>query len=162
MSNKLVIAVLGHPHSGKSTTWNDLFEARVKTGRHLHRLYLSEAEWVEVFLVSGSPQERNKDIADIIGEQTANLVLCSLQYREDVIQTIDYFLNMGYAMYVQWLNPGYNDGSVTSDSLKIVSYLLDHHATISIRNAKENTTLRVQELREHIYGWAWGHKLIQT
>jgi GTPase Era involved in 16S rRNA processing len=34
----LVVAVLGHRNTGKSTTWNTLFGATVKTGKHERRL----------------------------------------------------------------------------------------------------------------------------
>src|SRR4051812_18067671 len=104
MKDKLVVAVLGHRNSGKSTTWNTLFGHTVRTGNKIRRLFLTESEWVDAFLVSGSPEERHTYVGEIIGEQSPSLVLCSMQYRADVTQTIDYFLENEYALFVQWLN----------------------------------------------------------
>ena len=56
--DKLLVSVIGKRNSGKSSTWNSLFGRTVKTGTKLKRLYLNETEYVNVFLVSGSPEER--------------------------------------------------------------------------------------------------------
>ena len=53
--DKLLVSVIGKRNSGKSSTWNSLFNRTVKTGIKLKRLYLNETEYVNVFLVSGSP-----------------------------------------------------------------------------------------------------------
>lgn len=58
MRNNLLVGVLGHRNSGKSRTWNVLFGSTVKTGTLMRHLFLTETEYVEVFLVSGSPEER--------------------------------------------------------------------------------------------------------
>ena len=55
---KLLIAVLGNRNSGKSHTWNTLFGSTVRTGKEERRLYFNDCEYVNVFLVSGSPEER--------------------------------------------------------------------------------------------------------
>lgn len=60
MSNRLFVAVLGNQHSGKSTTWNELFGKKVSTGNRPRILKLSRSECVEVFLISGSNEERGK------------------------------------------------------------------------------------------------------
>jgi len=58
MKNNLVIVIMGNRKSGKSTTWNTLFGRQVRTGKK--KLYLTNYDYVEVFLVSGSPEEREK------------------------------------------------------------------------------------------------------
>lgn len=71
--DNLVISVIGHRNSGKSTTWYELFERTVSTGTELKKLYLTTTEYVEVFLVSGSPEERQTYVGDIIGSQRPEL-----------------------------------------------------------------------------------------
>ena len=58
MNNKLAITVLGNPNSGKTETWKILFDKDVRTGSHIRRLYLNTEEYLDVFLVSGSAEER--------------------------------------------------------------------------------------------------------
>ena len=105
----LVITIIGHRNSGKSTTWNDLFGRTVRTGPGLRKLFLNSKEFVEVFLVSGSPEERDLYVGDIVGNLKPRIILCSMQYRQDVIITIDFFLKNDYAIYCQWFNPGFSD-----------------------------------------------------
>ena len=162
MASKLVVATLGRRNSGKSTTWNTLFGTTVRTGSKVRRLFLSEDQCVEVFLVSGSPEERFTYVGDIIGTLSPSLVLCSMQYRADVTQTIDYFLSNGYALFVHWLNPGYSETGPASDTLGLMNYLLDRGATVCIRDGTIDPNPRVQELREYIHGWAWGRGLLSS
>ena len=162
MKDKIVVAVLGNRKSGKSRTWNTLFGHTVRTGNRIRRLFLSESEWVDVFLVSGSPEERHTYVGDIIGKQSPSIVLCSMQYRVDVVETIDYFLQHGYAIYAQWLNPGYSDATMQADSLGPLPYLLNRAAVVSIRDGQVDPEPRVYELRDFIYGWARSRSLIQT
>jgi len=160
--DKLLIAVLGHSNSGKSTTWNQLFGRTVKTGIYEHDLYLNSTEYVKVFLVSGSPEERQKYVGELITVNEPRIVLCSMQYREDVRQTIDYFVEREYQIYCQWLNPGYHDPNEYPqfDNLGVFNYLQGLSATVGIRNGKINASSRVQEIREFIYGWATYKNLI--
>ncbi|MEQ1558552.1 MAG: hypothetical protein ABL933_06355 [Methyloglobulus sp.] len=159
--DKLLIAVLGHRDSGKTTTWTSLFERTVKTGKYLRRLYLNEKEYVIVFLISGSPEEREKEVEELITVENPAIVLCSTQYRADVMDTYDYFINNGYSIFVHWLNPGYNDSNLEYfDGLGLVPRLLGNGATLSIRSGKEDPEFRVQELKECIYGWAKYRDLI--
>lgn len=152
--DKLLISVLGHSDSGKTTTWSNLFGATVKTGTKIRRLYLSQTEYVEVFLISGSPQERDMKIEDII-EEDARIVLCSTQYVKDVTDTFDYFFDRNFYVYVQWLNPSYHgSGEVYFDSLGLLSRLAYKGATVCIRNGKQPAESRVNEIKEYLYGWA--------
>jgi hypothetical protein len=162
MNDRIVVSVLGNRNSGKSTTWNTLFGGTVRTGVHIRRLYFNATEYIEVFLVSGSPEERGLYVGDIIGEQAPRIILCSMQYYADVTETIDYFLEHGYSLYTQWLNPGYSDSGRQSDSLSLVPYLLDRGAVLSIRDGTIVPEPRVQELSDLLYGWAHTRGLILT
>src|SRR5258706_10298933 len=98
--DNLVVAVMGHRNSGKSTTWYELFGRTVRTGTELKKLYLTNTEYIEVFLVSGSPEERETYVGDIIGTLRPRIVLCSMQYRRDVTTTIDFFFRNKYSEFV--------------------------------------------------------------
>ncbi len=161
---KLLISVIGNSNSGKSRTWNTLFNRTVKTGTGLRRLYLNKSEYVIVFLVSGSPEERETYVGDIITQNNPSIVLCSMQYREDVKKTIEYFIKHDYKIYCHWLNPGFHDpnGQSQFDTIGIFNYILGLGSIVGIKNAKTNINERVQEIKEYIYGWAKYHNLILT
>lgn len=164
MKNNLLIGLLGHRNSGKSTTWYELFEERVRTGIHIRKLYLTPTQYVEVFLVSGSAEERDMYVADIIGQQKPRIVLCSMQYISEVSETIDFFVENDYFLYIQWLNPGFEDQNeiAHSDYLGIANRLLALGSTLSIRNAKHDSAMRVQEITDYLYGWAASRGLLLT
>ena len=157
---KLLVCIMGNRNSGKSYTWNALFNEIVRTGRTERKLYFNACEYVNVFLVSGSPEERNEYIGDLITVNSPRIVLCSAQYSEGVKDTFNYFLENGYSIYVHWLNPGYKDENIQFyDNLGIISWLLSKRSTVSIRNGKKYRK-RVREIRDYIYGWASSRKLI--
>lgn len=160
----LAVSVLGNRNSGKSTTWNNLFGRTVRTGTEIRRLYLREREYVEVFLVSGSPEERETYVGKIIGELRPRIVLCSMQYRSDVTQTIQFFSDNNYLIFCHWLNPGYSDPNemATPDDLELMKYLLSLDSVVGIRNGKSEIASRVNEIRDFIYGWASSRNLIIT
>ena len=85
-----------------------------------------------------------------------------MQYHPNVMRTIDFFADKGYALFVHWLNPGYEDGSAVNDKLKLMPYLLKRKAFIAVRNGKSNPAKRVRELNDIIYGWAKTRNLILT
>lgn len=153
MADRLFVGVLGHRDSGKSTTWNTLFGATVKTGRYPRPLPLYGGECVEVFLISGSPEERQLYAGDILAKQNCRIVLCSMQYVETVRKTLDYAVKE-FDLFVQWLNPGQHDTGENYDRLGLVSWLLGHNATVAIRNGQTPPEPRTEELRQYIYGWA--------
>jgi hypothetical protein len=162
LRDKIVVSVLGNRKSGKSTTWNTLFGQTVRTSHLIRRLHLTESASVEVFLVSGSPEERRTYVGQIIGDQSPRIVLCSMQYRVEVSETIDYFVQHEYSIYTQWLSPGFSDVTKQPDSLALIPYLLDRGAVVSMRDGRVNPQPRVQELKDFIYGWARSRGLLQT
>lgn len=160
MDSRLLIGVLGNRDSGKSHTWNRLFGATVRTGRNTRHLQLRPGECVEVFLVSGSFEERGVYAGDVLESQDCRIVLCSLQYTEEVRATLRYLVNQDFQLYVQWLNPGYHDREQMCDRLEIVNSILLEASTISIRDGQADASGRVQEIREFVYGWAKYRDLI--
>jgi hypothetical protein len=154
MAERLFVGVLGNQDAGKSTTWNTLFGATVRTGRYARTLTLNGGECVEVFLISGSPEERDKYAGDMLKDQNCRIILCSLQYIETVRRTLDFVVEEGFDFFVQWLNPGCKDPGESWDKLGLVPWLLGHRATVSIRDGNVAPSPRVEEIREFIHGWA--------
>src|SRR5690606_159231 len=108
--------------------------------------------------------ERETYVGDIVGDQRPRIILCSMQYRQDVTTTIDFFLENNYSLYCQWINPGYSDPQDIQmfDRLGILNYLVANNSTITIQDGKKGLNGRVQLIREFIYGWAKYRNLIQT
>lgn len=154
MTDRLVIGVLGNRNSGKSLTWNTLFGKTVKTGKSERQLWLSQTEWINVFLVSGSPEERETYVGDIINDASPHIVLCSMQYRADVTQTIDYFAKHNYSFIIHWLNPGFSDPIKIEDSIQLIPYILNRNSLVGIRDGKADPAQRVDEIKEFLRGWA--------
>jgi len=160
MADKLVVAILGHKNAGKSSTWYELFGEAVRTGQSTRTLYLTKSHYIEeVFLVNGSPEERDESIVQIIGDQQPKVVLCSTQYVGEN-ETLQYFIANGYDLYVQWLNPGYKDQEEYEDELDFVDYLLNAGATLAQRDGTLPLDDRVKEIRQYIFGWASARNLI--
>ncbi|MCK4663518.1 MAG: hypothetical protein KAT68_11675 [Bacteroidales bacterium] len=164
MEKKLLIGTLGVLHSGKTHTWNTLFKRVVKTGKNMRKLFLTDDEYVEVFLVSGSPGERHMYVGDIITAEKPEIILCSLQYTKEVIDTINYFIDNNYFLYIHWLNPGYTEQIEPPlfYTLGVINTLLSNDSLIGVRNAKTDVEGRVQEIRDFIYGWAKSRGLLLT
>jgi hypothetical protein len=161
MAERLFVGVLGNRNSGKSSTWNSLFGRTVRRGQYSRHLELRPGEQVEVFLVSGSFEEREEYAGHILKNQDARIVLCSIQYIEEVSQTIQYITEEGFDILIQWLNPGHRDASEYYDRLGIEEQLLWRRATLSIRDGRVPLEPRVREIREFIYGWAAYRDLIE-
>jgi hypothetical protein len=160
VGKRLFVAVLGHRNSGKSQTWNDLFGRTVRRGSTSRSLELKPGECVEVFLISGSFEERGEYAGDILKNQDARIILCSMQYTEQVVDTIEYVVNAGFDIFVQWLNPGFSDVSAYFDRLGLPNQLLWKNATISMRDGTTPTKQRVQEIKEFVFGWATYRNLV--
>ena len=152
--DRLLVGVLGNRNSGKSHTWNTLFGRTVKWGKSPRRLELRSEKCVETFLVSGSFEERGEYAGDILDNQNCRIVLCSMQYTEDVRGTLDYLVERGFFLYIHWLNPGYSDPGGCWDRLGLVNEILSVPSILSIRDGRNDPAARVQEMREFIFGWA--------
>ena len=152
--DRLLVAVLGNRNSGKSRTWNTLFGGTVRTGKEQRCLEVAKSTFVNVFLVSGSPEERELYVGDIIAVESARIVLCSIQYADEASQTLDYFISKGFLLCIQWLNPGYTDPAWYPDHLGLWAYVQYQQSVLLIRDGKNAPEQRVQDLREIIHGWA--------
>jgi hypothetical protein len=158
--DRLLVGVLGNRHAGKSHTWNTLFGRTVRRGIRPHRLVLRPGECVEVFLVSGSFEERREYAGRVLRNQRSRIVLCSMQYTNEVHRTLDYFIDHNFYLYIHWLNPGYHDAGETWDRLGLTEQILAHNSLFVVRNGQGNATSRVGEMRQFIYGWARYRNLI--
>ena len=110
MGDRLFVAVIGSRNSGKSTTWNRLFGHEVRTGKEPRKLWLDdEGHATEVFLISGSYEERKKYAEAVLEDVDCRIILCSVQYVEEAFEsTWDYIFSEGFMIYAQWLNPGHS------------------------------------------------------
>jgi hypothetical protein len=162
-TQNLLVVVLGNSNSGKSFTWNKLFKRRVKTGKKSRKLYLTNDEYVEVFLVSGSPEEREIDVRKIITPRNKPpIVLCSMQYQKEAVKKIKWFAKNRYFLFIHWLNPGHGDSGTVEDNLNFTEEILAYESLLGIRDGKISAKNRVQEMRDFIYGWACSRKLLRT
>jgi hypothetical protein len=160
MADRLFIAVLGYQRSGKSTTWKELFGRKVSTGSRPRTLKLSRSECVEVFLISGSNEERGKYAGNVLKNVNARIVLFSVQYVDEGRITFDYAFENGFDVYVQWLNPGYNQSTAYFDELGFSDQLLAAGATMAVRSGNRNARSRVREIKEFAFGWAKTRNLL--
>jgi hypothetical protein len=156
---RLFVGVLGHRNSGKTKTWDTLFRRKVRTGTSPRTLRLNEGACAEVFLISGSPEERDLYAGDLLANQTCRIILCSMQYIDAVRGTLDYVVDEGFDFHVQWLNPGWKDEGYVPDSLGLMPWLLHHGATVAIRDGQAAPGPRVEEIRETVQGWAVARSL---
>ncbi len=112
-------------------------------------------------MVSGSPEERETYVGELITAEEPKIILCSTLYRESVKTTFTYFIEKGYFIFVHWLNPGYSDPDAPYyDHLDLTNWLLSQQSLIGIRCGKEVAEPRVEEMREFIYGWAKPRNLV--
>jgi hypothetical protein len=165
MADRLFVAVIGGRNAGKSTTWNHLFGHEVRTGKEPRRLWLDEeGHSTEVFLISGSNEERKKYAAEVLEDVDCRIVLCSVQYVEEAFDsTWNHIIAEKFAIYAQWLNPGHDDKEQW-DRLGLTNILLQHNALISIRDGRAGTdrlNFRVEEIRQFIDGWASARGLVR-
>jgi hypothetical protein len=151
MERKLLIGVLGNEGSGKSTTWKHLFGHNVHTGKNVRKLEISGLK-IPVFLINESPLERKTKLEYIMPDVCPDIVVSSFLYHKDVKSNFEYFSRRGYDIFVQWLNPGFNDQSDKALFYNdgIINYLLSLGATVSVKNGKEMPDYRVLELKNYI------------
>ena len=86
-------------------------------------------------------------------------MFCSLQYKREATETIDFFLSRGYQLYVQWLNPGHADPEASPDALGLVPYLLHAGATVTVRDGTDSPKGRVREIEDFVFGWVSGRRV---
>ena len=67
MNSRLLVGLLGARDNETSHTWNELFGKTVRTGKRPRQLELLPGECVEVFLASGSFEERGEYAGNILG-----------------------------------------------------------------------------------------------
>src|SRR5690349_17064477 len=96
---RLFVSVLGNRNSGKSTTWNHLFGRTVRTGQSPRDLKLTAGICCEVFLISGSPEERGLYAGDVLADQDCRIVLCSVQYLQEARATFEFAEKAGFDRY---------------------------------------------------------------
>lgn len=166
MTERLLVGVVGHSNAGKSSTWKDLFDANVITSYHGNQrpLFLSknQKEWVNVFLINGSPGERGEDVKKILNPngiinfENPRIVLCSMQYPDDAVgATIQHFVEQKYDLFIHWLNPGYEDPKKYNDDSGFIPYILkQNNSLLGIRDGRVDRTSRVNEIQSFIRGWA--------
>lgn len=189
MTDRLFVAVIGERNAGKSTTWNTLFGRTVNTGKKARPLDVYAADSVnvrlingsneekrrnlsevfatsqlDVFVISGSNEEKKRYAQEVLDNVDCRIVLCSVQYVQEAFErTWDYAFAEGFSIYAQWLNPGHH-GTGTWDRFGLVNRLLANNAVVSIRDGRDNDDklhARVEEIRQHIHGWAAARGLVK-
>jgi hypothetical protein len=117
---------------------------------------------LNVFLVSGSNEEKKRYAQKVLEDVNCRIVLCSVQYTAEAFErTWDFVLDQGFRVYVQWLNPGYR-ADESYDHLGLVNRLLSDQAVVSIRDGRKHLTERTEELRQFIHGWAAARSLVES
>ncbi|MFY0803585.1 hypothetical protein [Peribacillus frigoritolerans] len=165
MTKKLLVAVMGHRNSGKSETWKILFnDQNIRTAQKSERiLKIGPNEYTNVFLINGSPQERGKLVEDIIQvNYNPEIVLCSVQFKKDALNTLKYFHENDYYIYLHWLNPGFNDTYEYPDSESIIQEVMKMDSLVGKRNGKIIANTRVEEIKNFIYDWSKRNGLLKV
>ena len=154
MTRKLAIVVLGERDAGKSTTWNDLFSATVRTGQYVRGLTIKEKWKVDnVFLVSGSLQEREKHPTEVITDKIHEILLISVQYIAGARDTLRFLIENKYEIHCHWINPGHDVDRAYFDYLGLSQEYLHSSVTITMLSSK-NLDDRIFRIQEVILGWA--------
>ena len=105
-----------------------------------------------MFLVNGSPEERSRDIEDMI-EGDPDIVLCSVQDTLHGLGTIQYFAKNGYRLYGHWLNPGHGRANAAPDSLNLAGAFSARGAQLLVRDGRKPVTPRVRSIRNLLITW---------
>lgn len=158
--SKLAVIVLGNRDSGKSYTWNSLFNRKVRSGYKWLNIF--DEHCIELFLISGSPQERGKTIEEILKGDKPDILLSSIQYCFESFNSFDYLINSDYKIYCYWLNPGYEDKcDLKFDNHGVINFLLSKNATITITDANSLVQPRIEEIKRVILSWALSKGMIK-
>jgi hypothetical protein len=159
MLERLFVGVLGNRNSGKSTTSNTLFGATVRTGQYPRTLTLYDGECVEVFVISGSPEERHLYAGDIPKKTgMPHRALFALIHRGGTSDAR--FRDRGGLRYLRaMVKPRPNDAGENNDQLGLMPWLLGHGATVAMRDGQVPPGSRTEEIRQFIHSWAKAHGL---
>ncbi|WP_057767790.1 hypothetical protein [Cytobacillus praedii] len=150
---KLAVVALGNKNAGKSNTWYKIFnQENIPTIRRLRQLHFNKKEYVHVFLLNGSMEERKREIDEELID--CDILLCSVQYNEKGKKTIEYLHKQGY----QWLNPGCEDKQQYTDYLSIIQ-MINSYPNSTVKQCKaikddSDTKVRSDEIIQFIYEWA--------
>jgi hypothetical protein len=128
---------------------------------HPRPLTVAPGAETDVFLLSGSPQERKQGVDEILKGQRPAIVLCSIQYTPDGLDTIQFFHQHGYSLFIHWLNPGRSDPGLAPDTLSLVKTALATQSMIGVRDGRAPVGSRVEEIRQFIHGWADARGLLR-
>jgi len=167
MKQKVAIIVLGKPNSGKSNTWYEIFNRTIRTG--WKKLKFNNTE-IKIFVKNSSFEETGKEINldvfvrnasfeeygdeitnSIISKKLPKIVLCSVQYTEKGIRTINWFKENGYYLFIQWLNPGYRHSTEYSDFLNFEKTFKDFGEFHKV-SGKEKVN-RTNEIKKFLIKW---------
>ena len=122
---KIAVIALGKRDAGKSNTWYEIFGRKIRSG--IKRIPLNGSDltirvkngsfeetddevetYFDLLLINASREESGKEFEDHLDiDNLPFIVFCSVQYVTAGIQTIDWFRDHGYFLYIQWINPGY-------------------------------------------------------
>ncbi len=167
MQRKLAVIALGFPNSGKSTTWYKLFGRVIRTGwkklfvdNKLRSVYFRNGSYEErgdeieddVFFRNASFEEYGDEAEEYFEKETnqPEVIFCAVQYIEKGNRTINWFVENGYELYIQWLNPGFH-GEPYEDYLRFEEKF-SPFGTFTKVSGKE-TTERVRTIREFLFQW---------
>jgi hypothetical protein len=111
-------------------------------------------DYLDVLLRNASFEEWGDDVEDYFDESNLpNIVLCSVQYIEKGMHTIQWFKDHGYHLYIQWLNPGFRDEEEYSDTLGFEKEF-KAHGEFTKWSGKEKSE-RVATIRQFLYTWVF-------
>jgi hypothetical protein len=156
---RLAIVVLGNRRAGKSRTWKALFGRGVRTTSSDHELELGKDLTIRVTVINGSPHERGMTMQSILGRRRPDVLLCSWQYVVEARASLEFLVDNGYEIFIQWLNPGHHDASWYPDHLGLAQEALHVGATLSVRDGTTREGRRVDQIRTLLIGWAVRHRL---
>lgn len=164
---KLAVISLGKRNSGKSSTWYEIFGRVIRTGwkklsftKDEITLFVKNSSFEEtgteidedIFIRNASFEEYGDEIIDYFSEKKLpNVIFCAVQYVEHGIQTINWFKEHDYYLYIQWLNPGYSDSCEYSDFLEFEKQFGNYG--IFIKKTGKEKKLRATEIKEFVFFW---------
>jgi len=164
---KVVVIALGKPNSGKSNTWYEIFNRTIRTGwKNLSltntklEVFVKNSSFEEtgkkinlkVFVRNASFEEYGDEVIDFFDSRNLpNIVLCSVQYTEKGIRTINWFKENDYYLYIQWINPGFTHKTEYSDFLNFETTFKPFGEFHKI-TGKEKTN-RVIEIKKFLAKW---------